>query len=68
MVYRTEAGSGVQATREPISREWVRNDGAVLRQQVRFSGLELTFERESQGSLDPRIVKLDELQERLWSN
>lgn len=68
VVYRTEAGSGVQATREPISREWVRDDGTVLRQQVRFSGLELTFEREPETSLDPRIGKLDELQQRLWSN
>lgn len=68
VVYRTEAGSGVQATREPISREWVRDDGAVLRQQVRFSGLELTFEREDEGTRDPRIEKLDELQRRLWSN
>ncbi|MDA1050501.1 MAG: hypothetical protein O3C40_08470 [Planctomycetota bacterium] len=68
VVYRTEAGSGVQATREPISREWVRKDGAVLRQQVRFSGLELTFERENENTLDPRIAKLDELQRRLWSN
>jgi hypothetical protein len=68
VVYRTEAGSGVHATREPISREWVRHDGAVLRQQVRFSGLELTFEREPEGSTDSRIEKLDELQRRLWSN
>ncbi|MEO8498048.1 MAG: hypothetical protein ABI614_23530 [Planctomycetota bacterium] len=68
VVYRTEAGSGVQATREPISREWVRDDGEVLRQQVRFSGLELTFERESNTTPDPRIGKLDELQVRLWSN
>ena len=68
VVYRTEAGSGVQATREPISREWVREDGAVLRQQVRFSGLEMTFERESESSIDTRIDKLDELQVRLWSN
>lgn len=68
VVYRTEAGSGVQATREPISREWVRDDGEVLRQQVRFSGLELTFEREDEGSTDPRVEKLDELQKRLWSN
>ena len=68
VVYRTEAGSGVQATREPISREWVRDDGTVLRQQVRFSGLELTFEREPETSLDPGIGKLDELQQRLWSN
>jgi hypothetical protein len=68
VVYRTEAGSGVHATREPISREWVRDDGAVLRQQVRFSGLELTFEREHEGSIDPRIGMLDALQRRLWSN
>jgi hypothetical protein len=67
VVYRSEAGSGVQATREPISREWVRPDGEVLRQQVRFSGLELTFEREPEGTIDPRIAKLDELQRRLWS-
>lgn len=67
VVYRTEAGSGVQATRDPISREWVRDDGAVLRQQVRFSGLELTFEREDESSIDTRIEKLDELQQRLWS-
>ncbi|MBC8356684.1 MAG: hypothetical protein H8E66_32310 [Planctomycetes bacterium] len=69
VTYRTEAGSGVQATRDPISREWIRpKDGAVLRQQVRFSGLELTFERENEGAIDPRIDKLDELQQRLWSN
>jgi len=68
VVYRTEAGSGVQATREPISREWVRDDGEVLRQQVRFSGLELTFEREDERSIDPRVEKLDALQQRLWSN
>ncbi|MEX0818091.1 MAG: hypothetical protein WD070_00815 [Pirellulaceae bacterium] len=68
VVYRAEAGSGVQATREPISREWVREDGTVLRQEVRFAGLELTFEREDEGTLDPRIDKLDELQERLWAN
>ena len=68
VVYRTEAGSGVQATREPISREWVRQDGAVLRQQVRFSGLELTFEREDERALDPRIEKFEELRSRLWSN
>ncbi len=67
VVYRAEAGSGVHATREPISREWVRADGAVLRQQVRFSGLELTFEREPESSTDSRLGTLDELQQRLWS-
>jgi hypothetical protein len=68
VVYRTEAGSGVHATREPVSREWVRDDGLVVRQQVRFSGLELTFEREDEDSIDPRIGKLDELEKRLWSD
>ncbi|MCA9122603.1 MAG: hypothetical protein H6822_26075 [Planctomycetaceae bacterium] len=68
VVYRTEAGSGVQATRDPISREWVRDDGTILRQQVSFSGLELTFEREHDSVSDPRMEKLDQLKQRLWSN
>jgi len=68
VVYRTEAGSGVHATREPISREWIRDDGTVLRQQVRFSGLELTFEREDENTIDRGTEKLDELRQRLWSN
>ncbi len=68
VVYRTEAGSGVQATRDPISREWVNKDGEILQQQVMFSGLELTFVRDGEGTLDPRIDKLDEFEERLWSD
>lgn len=68
VVYRTEAGSGVQATRDPISREWVNQDGDIVQQQIMFSGLELTFVRESGESTDPRIEKLDELDQRLWSD
>lgn len=68
VVYRTEAGSGVQATRDPVSREWVRDDGAVLKQQVRFSGLELTFEREEHDSFDAYTDKLNELELRLWND
>lgn len=67
VVYRSDAGSGVQATRKPISREWVRvTDGLTLRQQIRFSGVEMTFERLTESELQLRSDRIDELVERLW--
>jgi hypothetical protein len=46
VAYRTEAGSGLRATREPVGREWVRPDGMVLRQEISLSGMQLRFDRE----------------------
>jgi len=67
VTYRADAGSGLHATREPVSREWVRRDGVVLRQEVSFSGLRIVFERDHEEAPDPRVVRLRELRERLWS-
>lgn len=67
VVYRTEAGSGVHATRKPLSREWVRVDnGKVIRQEVSFSGLTMAFERLTDYEAKLREIRLDELTERLW--
>lgn len=67
LVYRSDAGSGLHATREPIGREWVRKDGLVLRQEISFSGLRVTFERDHERIPDPRVSRLDELRQRLWN-
>jgi len=45
VVYRNDAGSGFSLAREPIGQLWVRDDGAVLRQEVRVVGLKILFER-----------------------
>jgi hypothetical protein len=67
ILYRVDAGSGVHATRAPLSREWVRrSDGAILRRAVSFSGLEMIFERLTDSETLLRPSPFDELQERLW--
>lgn len=69
IVYRADAGSGVHATRKPLSREWVRrSDGVILQQAVSFSGLEMMFERLTETELHLRGDRFDELQLRLWPN
>jgi hypothetical protein len=69
IVYRTDAGSGVHATRKPLSREWVRSsDGVIVQQAVSFSGLEMTFVRLTETELHLRGDRFDELQQRLWPN
>jgi hypothetical protein len=45
VAYRSEAGSGIGAAREPIGRAWVRPDGLVLKQEVLFSNVRLEFQR-----------------------
>ena len=69
VVYRTDAGSGVNATRRPLSREWIRPaDGKVLRREIRFSGIEMVFERQGDSLLAPYSERLDALAQRLWKN
>ena len=50
VVYYDEAGSGLISTREPIAREWVRDDGLVLQQEVRWSGAVIRFERQPESA------------------
>jgi hypothetical protein len=59
VVYRTDAGSGIRASRDPVGREWVRRDGTVLRQEIGMSGLQLRFERLPPDNLDTRKNLLD---------
>lgn len=67
VVYREEAGSGLHASREPIAREWVRADGAVLKHEIRISGLKVIFERLHESAIDPEIEMLDSQKHpRLW--
>ena len=69
IVYRADAGSGVHATRKPMSREWIRrSDGMALKQEVRFSGLNMEFERLSESEVSLRMDRFDTLRERLWPN
>jgi hypothetical protein len=67
VVYREDAGSGLHASREPIGCEWVREDGAVLQQELRLSGLKVKFERLTPMMVDAEIEKLDPARHpRLW--
>ena len=69
VVYRADAGSGVHATRKPLSREWVRHsDGVILRRTVNFSGLEMMFERLTEAETRLRPTQFDVLRDRLWPN
>jgi hypothetical protein len=45
VAYRSDAGSGIGATREPVGRVWVRPDGVVLKQEMYVANLHLTFDR-----------------------
>ena len=68
VVYQTDAGSGVNATRRPFSREWVRADGRVLRREIQFSGVEVVFELQGESEIDDHARQLDDLIKRLWKN
>jgi hypothetical protein len=59
LTYRSDAGSGLTASREPLATEWVRSDGLVLRQEVSLSGVRLQFERLPSDTEDPRQKMLD---------
>lgn len=45
VAYRSEAGSGITATRDPIGKLWVMRDGTVIKQQLKLSNLRFTFDR-----------------------
>lgn len=62
LTYRSDAGSGLTASREPLATEWVRSDGLVLRQEVSLSGVRLQFERLPNDAADPRQQMLDSTQ------
>jgi hypothetical protein len=69
VVYRDEAGSGLNATREPIAREWVRSDGVVLQHEVRWSGTNIRFERIPEAFSETVTEFLsDEVHPRYWSD
>ena len=68
VVYRSDAGTGLQSTRDPIAREWVRDDGLVLQQEVVWSGATIRFERIPDAPHEPitEFLNADE-HPRLWS-
>ena len=45
VVYHNDTGSALDGDRTQQGKVWVRRDGAVLRQQSRFSNSTLTFIR-----------------------
>jgi hypothetical protein len=45
VVYRDDAGSGLNSDRPPRGRLWVRRDGTVLRQQITILGFSMVFVR-----------------------
>ncbi len=45
VVYRTESGAGLFASREPRGRLWVRSDGTVLKQETAIFNSKLQFVR-----------------------
>jgi hypothetical protein len=47
VVYRRDSGSGPEGSQAPQGKLWVRNDGAVLRQEVMLSNSMLQFTRMS---------------------
>ncbi len=68
VVYHADAGSGLRANREPIAREWVRDDGLVLQHELRFSGTVIRFERIPESFHEPVTEYLsDTVHPRLWS-
>jgi hypothetical protein len=69
VVYHADSGSGVNAARRPLSREWIRtDDGMVVRREIRFSGVEVVFERERDSFVKQHSERLDELTQRLWKS
>jgi hypothetical protein len=43
--YRTDSGSALSSTSHPRAKLWVRDDGAVLKQEISVLGTELVFVR-----------------------
>ena len=60
VVYRSDAGSGISATRMPFSTWWVRSDGTVLKQEVTLASLRFSFVRLPQESCHEHVGILDE--------
>jgi hypothetical protein len=46
--YRADSGSALSSTSQPRAKLWVRDDGAVLKQEVSVLGSELVFVRQSE--------------------
>lgn len=68
VVYRSDAGVGLQSARDPIAREWVRDDGLILQQEVRWSGSVIRFERLPDALQEPIEQLLSSAaHSRLWS-
>ena len=57
VVYRDEAGTGINSARKPIGRTWVQPDGTVLRQEVMLSNLRFTFDRLPPGDLSAQWLE-----------
>lgn len=67
VVYRADAGSGLGATQEPVAREWIRDDGLVLQNEVYWSNATIRFERLPDVFPEPLVEMLgDDKQPRLW--
>ncbi|MBW3600024.1 MAG: hypothetical protein KY475_22475 [Planctomycetes bacterium] len=60
VAYRSDAGSGLAATREPIGRVWVRPDGVVVRQEMLVSNLHLVFERMTEEQAAEHVAWLED--------
>ncbi|HZZ27523.1 MAG TPA: hypothetical protein VFE46_05895 [Pirellulales bacterium] len=55
--YRADSGSALSSTSQPRARIWVRDDGAVLKQEVSILGSDLTFLRLSPERSDELAVR-----------
>jgi hypothetical protein len=67
--YRTDSGSALSSTSHPRAKLWVRDDGAVLKQEVSVLGTELVFVRLSADQSDAlymQSVKDEPEQTRHW--
>lgn len=43
IVFRNQAGTGISASREPVAIVWVDDDGTVIQQEVKISGVTFLF-------------------------
>ena len=63
--YRSDSGSALSSTSRPSAKLWVRDDGAVLKQEVSILGSQLVFLRLSpEKSVQLRQDSIDEEPER----
>lgn len=60
VAYRAEGGTGLSATREPIARLWVAEDGKVLRQEMSLGDLRFVLVRMPPKGLENLAPRLRE--------